>query len=177
MSGDRFGGGPLAGRLDRRPVGAAYAGLLSLVVLAIAGAVGLALKQPWLFPSLGPTVMLFFQSPQEPAARPLNSLVGHLVGILAGYGSYLALGLNGAPSVPDAGLTVPYLIAGVVSVAVTTAVLALLDLPHPPAGATTLIISLGILAKPLEVLSMAGAVVLITVAGWAANRALLGRRA
>jgi hypothetical protein len=64
----------------------------------------------------------------------------------------------------------------VLSVAITTAVLALLALPHPPAGATTLIVSLGILAKPVDLVSMAGAVVLITVAGWAANRALLGRR-
>jgi hypothetical protein len=38
-------------------------------------------------------------------------------------------------------------------------------------------VSLGILAKPIDLLSMAGAVVLITAAGWAANRVLLGRRA
>lgn len=61
-----------------------YAAILSLVVLAAAGAVGLALRQPWLFPSLGPTVMLFFESPAQKASRPLNTLVGHGVGLLAG---------------------------------------------------------------------------------------------
>ena len=127
-------------------------------------------------PASGPTVMLFFQSPQGAAARPVNTLVGHGVGIVVGYACYVALGLTGALSVPSGGLTPRYLVAGALSVAVTTAVLALLDLRHPPAGATTLIVSLGILAKPIDLLVMAGAVVLITVAGWAANRALLGRR-
>ena len=63
---------------------AAYAALLCLVVLALAGAVGILTKLPWLFPSLGPTVMLFFESPEQPAARPMNTIVGHGVGITAG---------------------------------------------------------------------------------------------
>jgi CBS-domain-containing membrane protein len=167
-----------ADRLRERPVGAAaYAGLLCLIVLAISGAVGLALKQPWLFPSLGPTVMLFFESPEQPSSRPVNAIVGHFVGILVGVLCLLAFGLSGQPSVPQGGLTVPYLIAGALSVALTTIILTLLKLPHPPAGATTLIVSLGILTTPPQLLSMAGAVVLITVAGWALNTLLLKRRA
>jgi hypothetical protein len=61
-------------------------------------------------------------------------------------------------------------------VALTTAILTLLGLPHPPAGATTLLVSLGILAKPVDLLDLAGAVLLVTAAGWAVNRLLLGRR-
>jgi hypothetical protein len=173
---DSFEGGPLGSRIDQRPVGAAYSGLLCLLVLALSGAVGLALKQPWLFPSLGPTVMIFFESPRQRSSRPLNTVVGHLVGIAAGYACYLAFGLNGAPSAPVGGLTPAYLAAGALSVALTTVVLTLLALPHPPAGATTLIVSLGILAKPVDLLDLACAVVLITLAGWALNRLLLGRR-
>jgi hypothetical protein len=71
---------------------------------------------------------------------------------------------------PSGGLTPAYVAAGALSVALTTA------LPHPPAGATTLLVSLGILAKPADLLDLAGAVVLITVAGWVLNRVLLGRR-
>lgn len=173
---DSFEGGPLEGRIDSRPVGAAYTGLLCLVVLAVSGAVGLLIKQPWLFPSLGPTVMLFFESPRERSSRPLNAIGGHLIGLVVGYACYLAFGLNGAPSAPVGGLTPAYLAAGALSVALTTVALTLLAIPHPPAGATTLIVSLGILAKPLDLLDLAGAVVLITVAGWALNRLLLGRR-
>lgn len=63
---DRFGA----------PGAGLYAAGLSLVVLAAAGLVGLGLGQPWLFPSLGPTVMLFFESPEQPSSHPVNALAG-----------------------------------------------------------------------------------------------------
>jgi len=84
----------------------------------------------------------------------------------------LAFGLVDAPPAPVAGLTLPYVVAAAVSVAVTTLVLELIKLPHPPAGATTLIVSLGILSKPLELLDMAGAIVLVTLVAWALNVAV-----
>lgn len=146
-----------------------YAAALCLVVLAASGAVGLALHQPWLFPSLGPTVMLFFESPGQKASRPLNSLVGHGVGLLAGIATLYAFGLQNDAAVPAAGLTSAYLIAGAPSVAITTLVLTSFRTPHPPAGATTLIVSLGILRGPTSWASMAGAIVLITVLGWGLN--------
>jgi hypothetical protein len=77
---------------------------------------------------------------------------------------------------PSGGLTPAYVAAGALSVALTTLVLTLLALPHPPAGATTLLVSLSILVKPADLLDLAGAVVLITVAGWVLNQVLLGRR-
>jgi hypothetical protein len=173
---DRLTGGPVERLTANRPTAAVYAALLSLLVLALAGAVGLALKQPWLFPSLGPTVMLFFQSPRQRASRPAHALVGHGVALVVGYLCLLVFGLQGAPSVPTAGLTVPYLFAGALSVAGTTGILALLKVDHPPAGATTLIVSLGIIAQPIGLLSMAGAIVLVVIAGWVLNRLLLGER-
>ncbi|MBG6226463.1 CBS-domain-containing membrane protein [Arthrobacter sp. CAN_A2] len=65
--------------------------------------------------------------------------------------------------------------AGALSVALTTLVLTWAKTPHPPAGATTLIVSLGILTSPAELLSMAGAIIFITVLGWGLN-ALLGMK-
>jgi CBS-domain-containing membrane protein len=161
---------PSVSRLrDSRPGAALYAAVLSLVVLAASGAAGLMLHQPWLFPSLGPTVMLFFESPGEPASRPLNALAGHGVGLVAGAAMLYAFGLQHAPSVAAAGLTPGHLVAGALSVALTTVVLTWLKTPHPPAGATTLIVSLGILKDPAALLSMAGAIVLITAVGWGLN--------
>ncbi|MFC7464021.1 HPP family protein [Brachybacterium sp. GCM10030252] len=154
---------------------AVYAAVLALVVLAAAGAVGLMLHQPWLFPSLGPTVMLFFESPQQKASRPLNALIGHAMALLAGIAAVLGLGLVGAPSAAEGGLTPAYLVAGAGSLAVTTFVLTALRTPHPPAGATTLIVSLGVLSGAAAWASMAGAVVLVTALGWGLNL-LLGTR-
>jgi len=164
----------LWGRQAGKPRDAIVAAVLCLVVLAIAGGVGLALRQPWLFPSLGPTVMLFFGAPKHPSSRPLNAVLGHFVALLVGYLCVLAFGLTAAQPAPVAGLTPAYLLSGSLSVAVTMLVLQLMQLPHPPAGATALIVSLGILDKPPALLEMAGAVVLVTLLGWAAN--LLFRR-
>jgi CBS-domain-containing membrane protein len=173
---DTFSGNSLGRLRGGRGGASGYAGVLSLAVLVLAGVIGLGLKQPWLFPSLGPTVMLFFQSPEQPSSRPLNTLVGHSVGLIVGFGCYSALGLQGRPPAPVGGLTLPYVIAAALSVAVTTAVLSLLALPHPPAGATTLIVSLGILSTPLDLGIMFAAIVLVTLAGWLLNRVMLGRR-
>jgi len=155
--------------------GGIYAAVLSIVVLAVTGLVGLLLHLPWLFPSLGPTVMLFFESPEQKASRPVNTFVGHGVGLAAGALCLYALGLRDQPSATVGGLTPLHVLSGVLSVGLTTLVLTWLGLPHPPAGATTLIVSLGILSAPVQLASMAGAIVLVTVVGWGLN-VLLGTR-
>jgi CBS-domain-containing membrane protein len=149
-----------------------YASLLSLMVLAASGAIGLALEAPWLFPSLGPTVMLFFESPQEQSSRPSNALIGHGAGLLAGTACLYGFGLQDDPSVPASGLTIAHVMAGALSVALTTLALTWARKPHPPAGATTLIVSLGILTTPTQLLTMAGAIIFVTMFGWGLNRIL-----
>ncbi len=57
------------------------------------------------------------------------------------------------------------------SLALTGAVLLLLRTSYPPAGATVLIVSLGLLTKSSEMAMIMVGVVIITVAGWAINRA------
>ncbi|MGK5498132.1 HPP family protein [Streptomyces sp. URMC 125] len=154
----------------------AYAFALCLAALAACGLVGLLVRQPFLFPSLGPTVMLFFESPRQPAAAPRNTLIGHGAAILAGAACLVLFGLTDAPPVTQQGITAARIGAAALSVALTALVLKLLDAPHPPAGATTLIISLGILTSASELLAMALAVVLVTVLGLALNRLLAVRQ-
>ena len=152
-----------------------YAAVLAFAVLALAGAVGLGLKQPWLFPSLGPTVMLFFESPQEDSSGPRNTLVGHVVGIAVGWAMLHLFALQHLPPAPVGGLTGGHVLAGALSVAITSLILVATKHQHPPAGASTLIVSLGILSSTTEVLTMVLAVVLVTAVGWALNL-LLGQR-
>jgi CBS-domain-containing membrane protein len=169
---------PLLKRLTSRrsaPGPAAYAAVLSLVVLGLAGAVGVGLHLPWLFPSLGPTVMLFFEFPEQPSARPANTLIGHLTGLVVGLVCLYVFGLQRTAPAPVGGLTLPYAAAGALSVALTTLMLTWLGRPHPPAGATTLIVSLGVLTTVPQLLSMAGAVLLISAASWGLN-VLLGTK-
>ena len=146
--------------------------VLSFIILAACGAIGLALVLPWLFPSMGPTVMLMFGSPEHPSARARNAAVGHAVGIAVGIGCLFLTGMNGHPSAPQAGLTPGYVLGAALSVALTMLILQLLKLPHAPAGATTMIISLGVIATPLGILSMAGALALTILAASALVRLL-----
>jgi hypothetical protein len=97
-------------------------------------------------------------------------LIGHAVGLIAGYGLLLACGLIDHPSVLQEGVSGRRVMAAAGSLAVTMLVLLLLDASHPPAGATTLIVSLGLLHTPTQLFTAAGAVVLITVVDWLVTR-------
>ena len=52
----------------------------SVVAIAVAGVVALLTGQPWLFPSLGPTVLMHAEQSDAPVASPRNTLIGHFVG-------------------------------------------------------------------------------------------------
>ncbi|WP_229785175.1 hypothetical protein [Paenarthrobacter histidinolovorans] len=54
----------------------------------------------------------------------------------------------------------------------TTLILTWPKKPHPPAGATTLIVSLGTLSQALELLTMACAIICVTALGWGLNLSL-----
>ena len=125
-----------------------WSALVCVAALAAAGAVGLALKQPWLFPSLGPTLMVLAETPRQPPAHPRNVVAGHVVGVTAGYVALLVTGLTDHPAVIQEGLTGRRVVAACLSLALTAFVLQAMRTPHPPSGATTLIVSLGILRPP-----------------------------
>lgn len=159
----------LKGRLHQR-FGEIGLGMYSftgcLLTMILIGLVGLCLKEPMVFPSLGPTILLFFERTRQPAACPRNTLIGHGIAIAAGVVSLFAFGLAGAPSVLATGITPSRVGAAALSLALTAFCKHLAWVPHPPAGATTLIISLGFLTSPTQLASMAAAVTLVTAMAW-----------
>lgn len=161
---------------DGGPFVGAYAAVLAVVSMAGLGALAIAFRQPLLFPSLGPTVMVLAERPRSASAHPRNVLVGHAVGIAAGVAGLAAFGLLHHPSVIREGVTAARVGAADLSLAVTTYVLQVFRSPHAPAGATTLIVSLGLLTTWPDLLAMAVAVVLVTVIATVANLALGARR-
>lgn len=149
-----------------------YSFLGCLLTIALIGIVALISHRPLLAPSLGPTVLLFFESALQPAACPRNTLYGHGIGIAAGWLSLALFGLLHAPSALSAGFSSAHVGAASLSVALTALGKHLVRAPHPPAGATTLIVSLGLLKTPAELTALAAGVVLVTIAGWCTNRLL-----
>ena len=143
-----------------------------LIAIAISGLAAYVCKQPLLFPSLGPTAFLIFGQPMAAHASPRNTVIGHSAAIAVGYGSLALFGLLRAPNVLQAGVGPARIGAAALSVALTGALLILFRTLHPPAGATTLIVSLGLLASFHAIMMIAAGVVLLTAAGWLLNRAL-----
>ncbi|MDQ3926404.1 MAG: HPP family protein [Actinomycetota bacterium] len=129
---------------------ALYAFVTCLFALAVSGLAAYVFKQPLLFPSLGPTALLFFEQPLAKLSSPRNTLIGHLVAILAGALSLVIFALLDHPSILEEGVTLARTGAAALSLALTGAILLLLCSSHPPTGATTLIVSLGLLQTPLE---------------------------
>jgi EamA domain-containing membrane protein RarD len=75
-------------------------------------------------------------------------------GVSAGVGALWACDLWTHPSVTVEGVTVARVVAAAVSLAATSLLLQLLHAPHVPAGATTLLVSLGLLKSGRAVLAI-----------------------
>lgn len=142
-------------------------GVLAIGIMAVAA---LVTDAPFIFPSLGPTAFLLFYTPLLPAACPRNTLGGHAIGAAAGYLSLVVFGLTGnAPALVE-GVEWDRVGAAALSLGLTSGAMVWARVPHPPAGATTLIVSLGILREPWQLGVLMVAVFLLLVQGFVINR-------
>ena len=160
----------LLGRFPERPVWAAFMFVNGFVTIAILAGVAMVTRTPFVFPSLGPTAFLFFFSPTAPTASPRNTIIGHAIGIACGYGALLVFGLEHALPAMATGVDVPRIGAAALSLAATGSLMILFKAAHPPAGATTLIISLGIVTRPFHLAVIEIAVALLTLQAFVINR-------
>lgn len=144
----------------------------SLLAMSLSGLAAWGFDEPLLFPSLGATAFLIFETPMAEVGTPRNTVIGHAVGILAAALSLAIFGLLDAPSAFDEGVTLARVAAVALSVALTGGVLRLVRAAHPPAGATTIIVSSGLLAEGDQMLAVAAGVLIVTAAGWVLNRAM-----
>jgi CBS-domain-containing membrane protein len=141
------------------------------VTIGLLSAMAMATRTPFVFPSLGPTAFLFFVSPYSASASPRNTIFGHAIGIVCGYLALFVTGLATAPPALIAGVDPARVLATALSLAATGALMVLLDAAHPPAGATTLIVSLGIVTRPFDLLVIEFAVVVLVGQAITINRA------
>jgi CBS-domain-containing membrane protein len=142
-------------------------GLIAIGAMAL---VAFATGEPFVFPSLGPTAFLLFYTPLLPASSPRNALGGHAIGAAAGYLALVVFGLTDAAPALTSGVTGARVGAAALSLGLTSGAMVWARVPHPPAGATTLIVSLGILREPEQLAVLMVAVTLLVVQGFAINR-------
>jgi CBS domain-containing membrane protein len=142
-------------------------GFITIGVLAL---LALLSRNPFVFPSLGPTAYLLFFSPLARTCSPRNTIFGHALGIICGYGAFVVTGAGALPFGVHPGIFWPRILAAALSLSATGAFMVLLGVSHPPAGATTLIISLGIISKPRELVIIEVAVFLLVAQALVINR-------
>ncbi|GAB3680158.1 hypothetical protein GCM10028857_02510 [Salinarchaeum chitinilyticum] len=147
------------------------AGLHAGLLFGIVGVLAVATGQPAIFPSLGPTAYVLAIEHHGPRVARRRVIGGHAIGAVAGLLAYLLLAqgivVTGGLS-PGSTAAIRLAAAGVVSVTLTTWGMLATDATHPPACATTLIVSLGLLSGVVE-----AAIILASVAVLSESHRLL----
>jgi CBS-domain-containing membrane protein len=158
--------GPWPPRLVR----AGFVFFNGFVAVAILAGLAAVTRTSFVFPSVGPTAFLLYYMPLAPTASPRNTLCGHAIGIACGYAALCLVGLQHAPSAMQEAIHWQRVLAAALSLAATGALMILFDVVHPPAGATTLIISLGIITAPSHLCIIEVAVAFMALQALIVNR-------
>ena len=142
--------------LPPRLVWAVYVGINGFITIGLLALLALVTGSPFVFPSLGPTAYLFFFSPLAEASSPRNTILGHAIGLICGYAAFAVTAGFGPTFAAHGEMHVPRVLAAALSLAA--------------AGATTLIVALGIIFQPRELVVLEIAVVLLTAQAVVINR-------
>ena len=121
-------------------------------------------------PSLGAAAFSFYYTPLAPSASPRYTLVGQTIAVLVGYFSLVVTGLTTAGPALAVGVTWPRVIAAALSLGLMSGLMVLFKSPNPPAAATALIISRGLITKPWQLIVLLVAVVILILQALAINR-------
>jgi len=110
--------------------------------------------EPFIFPSIGPSAFLLAFEQRSERTQTYRVVGSHLIGGVAGFLAYslLATGVSLTvipPPVSMGGLQLA--LSGVLSIILTSWGMITMDTIHAPACATTLIVSLGLLSTPVQV--------------------------
>src|SRR3984885_1192315 len=156
--------------LPPRLVWSAYVGINGFVTIGLLALLALVTGSPFVFPSLGPTAYLFFFSPLAEASSPRNAILGHAIGLICGYAAFAVTSGFGPTFAAHGEVHLPRVLAAALALSATGAFMALFRVSHPPAGATTLIVALGIISQPRELIVIEIAVILLTAQAFVINR-------
>lgn len=133
---------------------AGYVGLGSLLSMGSLAGVAAITHTPFIFPSLGPTAYLLYFAPRSPASTPRACLLGHAIALICGYFALTISGLVDRPPTVEVQVELARIISASLALGLTCFFLVLLKIDHPPAGATTLIVALGLITHPWQLVVM-----------------------
>jgi CBS-domain-containing membrane protein len=160
----------LLNRFPPRLVWSAYVFVNGFLTIALLALLAVLTKSPFVFPSLGPTAYLLFIAPLAENSSPRNTILGHAIGLICGYAAFTLTGAANLPFGAHPGVYWPRIIAAALSLSATGGFMVLFRASHPPAGATTLIVSLGIISQPKELVIIEAAVFILVAQAVVINR-------
>jgi CBS domain-containing membrane protein len=97
-------------------------------------------------------------------------VLGHGIGLLCGFRAYKVTGMHVFPERFGGEVYWPRILVSALALLVTGTIMVLLHVNHPAAGATTMVVSLGVLANPEFLPTIEIAVVLLTAQAFAIER-------
>ena len=134
------------------------------VLFTILGVIAWGSGQPFLFPSLGPSAFILAFDRRGKRTRTYRIVGSHCIGAAAGLIAYTLLGSGVATTITQgafSGSGFQLALSGTVSIALTSWGMIATNTNHPPACATTLIVSLGLLSTLIQVATIIGAIVIL----------------
>lgn len=135
------------------------------LLILIAGLAGWLVHQPMIFASLGPTAYELIETPHRRSAEPYSLVVGHLVGVGAGFFSLWVTRAWWAPAVSGSGVPLARVGCAALAAALTVFVNLAIRASQPAAAATALLIAAGLLQRPIDAAVVMGAVLLMALVG------------
>jgi hypothetical protein len=140
------------------------AGCEAALILVVSFAAWVS-RAPLIFASLGPTAFALVAAPRRRTAHAYNIVVGHTIGIVAGFISLYVTGAIHTSIVSSAQIPLERIWAAALSATLTVAGILLARARQPAALATTLLISLGLMQTWRDGVTMLCAVLLMTLIG------------
>lgn len=149
--------------------------VLGGILVMIPGTLGYLTDNLWLFPSLGPSLVLMVVLPHNKTSRAYNTFAGQLLGIVCGFAAALATGATGGPSALAGGhLLAPHVAAAGLAVMMMILLQLLFRAIHPPGSSTAIMIALGVFGPTWhDFMVIFIGVVITTIAGEAARLFLI----
>lgn len=137
------------------------------IVIALIGLIATWAGIPLLFASLGPSVAIQASSPQQPIARPWNVAAGHLIALGIGVAALYATGAIAAPPFLDSHpLSLARVAAAALALGVGIFLEFVLKASHPPAAATSLLVTLGaVQISEKGIIAVISGIFLVTILG------------
>lgn len=122
--------------------------------LGVLGLLSWISGQPFLIPSLGPSIFLLATLPDQEMNYPQRIIGGQFIGAVVGFVSFYLLVGNMETIVTTPALSFVVLrqvLSSFAAAVLTTIGMYLTGMQHPPAYATTLIVSLGLITRVIEI--------------------------